>query len=78
MARLCEQALGQLGQGVKGVVEVRDGRSVGKAKAQMVRRNHVIAIGQRGNQVAEHIRAGRESVQQYQYGRIWVAGLTEE
>ncbi len=44
----------------------------------MVRRNHVIAIGQRGNQVAEHVRAGRESVQQYQRGRVRVAGLTEE
>jgi len=55
-----------------------DGRRVGEPKAQMVRCDHVVAVGERRNQISEHVGTGRKSVQQDQGGRTCVAGFTEE
>ena len=40
--------------------------------AQIIRRDHVVAVGQRRNQAPKHIGAGRKSVQEDQHGRIRV------
>ena len=65
-AKVAQQARGQPGQRVEGVAELSGRRRVGQAEAQMVRSDHVIPVGQQRDQVAEHERASRESVQQHQ------------
>jgi hypothetical protein len=44
----------------------------------VVRRDHVVPVGERRNQIAEHVGAGRKPVQQNQRGRIRVARFTVE
>ena len=62
------ELLGELVDHLRQVVErvselvVRRHRAV--AVAGIVRRDHVILVGQRGNQIAEHLRAGRKAVEQ--------------
>ena len=65
-------------QGVEGVGELIGGRSVGQAEAQVVRGDHVVAVREQRNQVAEHERAGREAVQQHDGRSIGRARLPVE
>jgi hypothetical protein len=44
----------------------------------MIRRDHVVAVGERWNQIPEHVGAGRESVQEDHCRRVGVARFTVE
>ena len=77
-AELGEQVVGEVGQGVEGVGELVDRRRVGLAEAEVVGGDEVVVVGQVGEQLAEHERAGREAVQQHQGRRLGVAGLSVE
>ena len=66
------------GQVVEAVVEVLQSRLVAVAEAGVVRRHHVVPVGQRRNQVAEHVRRGREAVQQQDGRGVGRAGLAVE
>ena len=77
-AKRAQQALGQLGQRIECVVELLDGRCVGKPEAEMVRCNHVVAVGECRNQIPEHVRAGRKSVQEHHRGCVGIARFTKE
>ena len=50
------KAVDQIGQMLKTVFEALAIRRIGKAEAGQVRRHHVIAIGERWNEIAEHVR----------------------
>ncbi|MCU1695000.1 MAG: hypothetical protein JWR34_1063 [Mycobacterium sp.] len=69
---------GQIGQGIEGVVEVGGGGGVGEAEAEVIRRNHVVVVGQLRNQIAEHERARRKAVQEHQRGGVGGTGLLVE
>ena len=65
-----QQAVDQLGVVVEGVGEGRPVRHVALAVARIVRRDHAVAVGERRDQVAEHVRGGREAVQQQHDRRV--------
>jgi hypothetical protein len=69
-AERAQQARGQPGQGVEGVAELPGGRRVRQAEPQVVGGDHAVLVSQQRDEVAEHERAGRESVQQHEGGRI--------
>ena len=48
------------------------------AEARIVRRDHVIAVRQRRDQVSEHVRRRRKAVQQHHDRRVERACLTIE
>jgi hypothetical protein len=73
-----EKPLGQISQGVERVVELVGAGGVGQAEAEVVRGDHVVAVGQQRDQVAEHERAGREAVQQQEDGCVGRACLAVE
>ncbi len=75
---MVQQAVGEVGQGVEGVVELGDGRCIGVSVAEVVGRDDVVAVGQPGNEVAEHVRARREAVEQDDCRCVRCAGLTVE
>jgi hypothetical protein len=50
---------------IPGVGELPGGRRAGQAEAQVIRGDHVIPVGQHWDQIAEHERAGRETMQQH-------------
>ena len=75
-ARLDEQALDDLGEPVERVLEVVG--HVGVAEARVVGREHVEAVGERRDQVAELVRGGGEAAEQQQLGVRRVAGLAVE
>ena len=53
--------LGEIGEAV---AELRPVGRHSEAEARQVRRHDMIAVGKQGNEVAEHMRRGREAVQQ--------------
>ena len=65
-------------QVLESVVEFGRGRRVGLAEPDVIRGDHVEAVGQGWDQVAEHVRAGWETVQQHDRGGGWVAGFAIE
>ena len=74
-AELIEQAVDQLGEAVERVGEFGPVRHVALAVARIVGCDHVIAVGKGGDEVAEHVRRGRKSVQQQDDRRICRPGL---
>ena len=62
----------------EGVSEFRVIRRIALAEARVVRRDDMVAVGQGGNEVAEHVRRGRETVQQQHDRRLGRAGLAIE
>ena len=77
-AELVEQPVDQFGEAVEGVGESGAIRHVALAEARIVRRDHAVAVGQRRDQVAEHVRGGREAVQQQHDRRVRRPGLAIE
>ena len=77
-AELIEQAIDQRRVAIEGIGEGRAVRHVALAEAGIVRGDHVIAIAEGGDQVAEHVRRRRKAVQQQHDRRISRAGLTVE
>src|SRR5690606_23815207 len=73
----CEilDGVGQVLEGV-GVLPAR--RGTGETEARQVRRDDVVAVGQRRDDVAVHVRGGREPVQQQDGGRGGLARLPVE
>jgi hypothetical protein len=67
--------LGEAGEAVGEVLARRHGR---EAEAGQVRRDHVISIGQRRDQVAEHVRRAGEAVEKEHNRRIAWARLAVE
>ncbi len=63
-AELLQEPVHQVSVVAKGIRELRVVGHRALAKTRIVRRDHVEAIGEGGNQVAEHVRRGREAVQQ--------------
>src|SRR6202020_340159 len=57
-----QQARREVCQRIEGVVELLDRWGVGEPEAQVIRRDHVVAVGKGRYQVAKHIRARRKSV----------------
>ena len=62
---MAQQTGGELGQRIEGVAKLDDRRRIGQAKAEVVRGDHVIPVGQLWDQIAEHERAGGKPVQQH-------------
>ena len=77
-AELLEEAVDEFAEAVEGVGERRAIRHVALAVAGVVRSDHVVAIRERGDQVAEHMRGCRKAVQQQHHGRILRPRLTIE
>jgi hypothetical protein len=75
---LPKQRRGQVGQRVKRVAELIGRRRVGQAEAEMIRRDHVVAVGEYGNEVAEHERACREAMQQQDHRCRGRSGVSVE
>ncbi len=61
---LADEALDELCEVIEAVFERLDRRRVAAAEARIVRGDEVIAVGQQRDQLAEHVRGGRETVQQ--------------
>ena len=75
---MVEQRVDVVGERVEGVVELVDAGQLGVAEARVVRGDDVVAVGQRGDQVAVHVRAGGRAVQQDDGGRVRRPGLAVE
>src|SRR6201999_3035315 len=69
-AEMVEQARGEVGERIEGVAELIGRWSVGKPEAEVVGGDHVIAVGQRRDEVAEHEGTGRKPVQKHDRGRV--------
>src|SRR5215472_15898426 len=67
---LCEP-VDDLRQIVKGVSEFFTVGRVGKAEPREIRRNHMVLIRKRRNEIAKHVRRGGETVQQQDRGTIF-------
>jgi hypothetical protein len=63
-AELTEQAVHQVGIVSEGVSELRVIRRCALAKSRIVRRDGMVAVSQGRDQITEHVRGGREAVQQ--------------
>jgi hypothetical protein len=72
------EGLQHIGEMIEGVRKRVDARASAVAKAGIVRRNEVIAIGQPRDQIAKHMRGSREAVQEEDGRRIARAGLSIE
>ena len=75
---LIQQRVDVIGEGVEGVAELGDVGHLGMPEPGIVRRDDPIPLGQRGNQVAVHVRTGRRAMQQHHRGRGAWAGLAVE
>lgn len=75
---MVEQGVDVVGERVEGVVERVDTGNLGMAEAGIVGGDHVITVGQRGDQIAVHVRAGRRAVQQHDGGRAGRPGFPVE
>ena len=73
-----DEGLHEDGQVVEAVVEAVQSRLVAVPESGVVRRHEVEPVGQRRNQVAEHVRGGWESVQQQDGRGIGRTGLAVE
>jgi uncharacterized protein YidB (DUF937 family) len=73
-----QQFLDMVGEVVEGVLELVDARHIGVAEAGVVGGDDVVAVGQRRDQVAVLVRAGRCAVQQDHGGSGGRAGLAVE
>jgi hypothetical protein len=63
-ADLIEEAVDELSEAIEGIGELRTVRHVALAVAGIVRSDHMIAVRERGDQVAEHVRRCRKAVEQ--------------
>ena len=63
---------------VEGVGELATKRRIGMAEANIVGGDQVEALSQHRHEVAEHLAAGRQAVQQQDRGRGGVASLAVE
>src|SRR5262245_24112678 len=77
-AKLSEQLSDNIGEGFERVGERLERRRRGVTEAEVVRGDDVVAIGQCRDEVAEHMRAGREAVQEHDGRRVARTGLSEE
>ncbi len=77
-AELIEEALGQVRQRVEGIGELRRRRRGRQSEPEVIGCDDVVAVGQPGDQVAEHERAGGEAVQQHNRRSIGVTGFPIE
>ena len=77
-AELLGELVDHLRQVVEGVGELVVRRHRAVAVAGVVRRDHVILVRQRRDQIAEHLRAGREAVEQEDRRGVLRAGLAVE
>ena len=75
---LIEQATHQLTEAIERVGKLGAVGHVALPVTGIVRCDHVIAVGKRRDQVAEHVRRGRESVQQQHHRRRWRSSLPIE
>ena len=75
---LLGELVDHLRQVVEGVGELVARRHRAVAVARVVRRNDVVLVPQRGDQVAEHLRAGREAVEQQDRRGVLRAGFAVE
>src|SRR5262245_8813727 len=66
------------GEVVEGVSELVPRRHRVVTEAGVVGSEHAVAVGQGRDQVAEHLRAGREAVQQQYRRRVFRPGLAVE
>ncbi len=65
-----EEPAGHLGQGLEGVVELVDRRRGGAAEADVVGSDDAVPVGQRRDEVPEHVRARGVPVQEQEHGRV--------
>src|SRR5262245_52738171 len=63
---------------IKAVFEGFPIRRLGVAKTWQIRRHHVIAIGERGDELPIHVRGGGKAVQQQHGRRLRIAGFAIE
>jgi hypothetical protein len=68
-AEVVQQLVDMVGEVVERVAELVDARHVGVAEAGVVGGDDVVAVGQRRDQIAVLVRAGRRAVQQDHGGR---------
>src|SRR5208337_4282858 len=64
-----------VGQAPESVAELVTAGGVRESEARKVRRDNVVAVSQRRNQVAEHVRRRRKAVQQQNGGGSLRSGL---
>ena len=69
------EAVDRVGEPVEGAAAARH---VGVAEARQIRRDHMEAVGEQRDQVAEHMARAREAVQQQQLRRARRARLAIE
>ena len=72
------EAIDELGESVERIGELSARRGFRVAEAGEVGRDHAVAIGEPGDQVAEHVRRGRKAVQQEQDRRVGGPGRAIE
>ena len=77
-ADLAHQRIDHVGIMGEAVGELAMVGCVALAKARIVRRDHMIAIGQQRDQVAEHVRRRREAVEQQHHRAVGGAGFAIE
>jgi len=72
------ESAGHLGEIGEAIGELRPVGRHSEAEARQVRRHDVIAVGKQGNEIAEHMRRGREAVQQQEGRMTRIAGFSIE
>jgi len=77
-AERIDEPLHHLSEVVKGVDELRGRRSGAVAESWIVRCDQTIAVGQQRDEIAEHMRGGRKSMQQEDRRQVRAAGLPVE
>jgi len=75
---MVEQPGGDICQIVEGVVELVHRGHGREPVTDVVRGDHVITVGQCRDEIPEHVRTARESVQEYEDWRVARAGLLVE
>ena len=73
-----DEAADDLGKRVEAVGERAARRRLGLSEAGQVGSDHTVAVGQRADQVAEHVARRREAMQQQDDGRFDGTGLSVE
>ena len=76
--QLVEQAIDQFAETVERIGELPTIWGIAFTVTGIIGRDHVIAIGKVRDQIAEHMRRGRKSVQQQHNRRVLGLGLSEE
>jgi hypothetical protein len=73
-----EEPAGHVGEGREGVLELVDRGGGGATEADVVRSDDAVAVGQGGDEVAEHVRAARVPVQKQEHGGVGGARFAVE